>query len=317
MKSCPLTDAFTATVPSGSQIVVAVSGGIDSVALLHLSVLLAPGLGLSVAVAHINHGLRAASAGEEQFVRDLADQYGVPVYVRQLTAPEGGNIESWARGQRYDFFKEILRRYDLDWVLTAHHANDVAETLLMRLLSNKEPRSILREDPVRSCLRPLLDVSRHDVQQFADSHKLDFREDESNQDIRYLRNMVRLELIPHLQKLFHKNVDSLLAHRAVCIAEDISALYSIAEQECHRFSKYEWGSREWLTSVRRELASQPEPVRWRMVELLMRSHIDFQLGRKKSREVCRVIGGEQVAAELPTGIRVSRSSGVLSVNKCR
>ncbi|MBZ5655523.1 MAG: tRNA lysidine(34) synthetase TilS [Acidobacteriia bacterium] len=216
-------------IKAGDRVAVAVSGGADSIALLLLLLELRGELGIVLAVAHVNHKLRGAESDEdERFVADLARRHDLEFLV--VTAPVGrerrSGIEAAARTLRYDFFRELVRGSPdpthsqrtrmsgapVQKIATAHTLDDQAETVLLRMLRGTgvrglagiHPRLILRDDG-RMCgevVRPLLQVRRADLQEFLRARGQPWREDSSNRDPSFLRNRLRLAVLPLLKESF-------------------------------------------------------------------------------------------------------------------
>ncbi|MCY4466398.1 MAG: tRNA lysidine(34) synthetase TilS [Chloroflexi bacterium] len=198
-----------------AALVVAVSGGADSVALLHALHRLQGKLGVSLQVASLDHGIRGEAGKRDlAFVGALAadwrlsctlDAVDVPLLARE----RGIGIEAAARRARYDFLAQVAAKLDRACVAVAHHADDQAETMLMHIargsglrgLRGMRPVSTLPGYPDIRLLRPLLGFSRADIESYCAQHKLTYRTDESNNDTRYRRNFIRSEIIPRLQKL--------------------------------------------------------------------------------------------------------------------
>jgi tRNA(Ile)-lysidine synthase len=211
---------------AGETVVVAVSGGADSVALLDF---LATGsdLGLRLVVAHLNHGLRGAEAdADERFVRGLAERYGLPMAtaradVRTLSRQRRLSLEEAGREARYAFFEAVAGQYGATRIALAHHRDDQAETVLMRLirgagvdgLSGMRPRS-----GDGRYVRPLLSVTRRAIVGYLQKRGLAWREDASNEDQRFLRNRVRHELLPLLA-----SYNPAIAERLAATAESLAA----------------------------------------------------------------------------------------------
>ena len=182
----------------------ACSGGVDSVVLAHLCVK----SGLQVTLAHCNFHLRGSeSDGDEQFVRNLAKNLGVGVEVKSFNTKKyaeenRGSIQMAARELRYAWFNELLGTKAFDYLLTAHHADDSLETFLINL-SRGTGIDGLSGIPVQNgkVVRPLLEFSEENIQAYAKKEKLQWREDSSNSDKKYLRNKIRMELVPKLKEL--------------------------------------------------------------------------------------------------------------------
>jgi tRNA(Ile)-lysidine synthase len=192
-------------------IVVAVSGGIDSITLLHLCARHSRKTDISVLAAHYDHGIRGEqSRADSEFVAGLCREWGIECRIERRDIPalhrsEGGNLESLARRERYRFLGEIARSGGNRLVLTGHTADDRVETMLMNLLRGAGPRGLagIRERGSIAGLpvfRPLLGVWRTEIEAYARNQGLPFREDVTNRDTRFLRNWVRLRLLPRMEK---------------------------------------------------------------------------------------------------------------------
>lgn len=211
------------------RVLAGVSGGADSVALVHL--LLAQGC--EVSAVHVNHGLRGeASQGDEAFVRSLCEHLHVPLMVFQLQPPHNPS-EDWARRERYRCFREAMAQTGAQALVLAHHRDDQAETLLLHLMRGSGLAGLagMAED---SCaqgmriLRPLLSFSRQELREALKEMNQPWREDESNQDNRYLRNALRNELLPMMERL-SPGSGAHLAATAALLQSDNRALESQAE----------------------------------------------------------------------------------------
>ena len=204
------------------------SGGADSVALLHLLL----ESGAQVTAVHVNHGLRGeASDGDEAFVRALCQQLDVPLLVYRAAPPENPG-EGWAREARYAFFRQAMQASGADALVLAHHRDDQAETLLLHLMRGAGLTGLtgmaadVVVDGVR-ILRPLLGFSREYLRAYLRQKGQTWREDASNADPRYLRNAVRHELLPVMERLAPGAAER-MATTAMLLAEDESALNALA-----------------------------------------------------------------------------------------
>jgi tRNA(Ile)-lysidine synthase len=186
----------------GDGVLVAVSGGGDSTALLHVLARLAPELGIQLWAHGVDHGLRAEAAAELDLAERLARELGVPFSRSQLALADGGNLQARAREARYAALDAACQRVGARWVATAHHADDRAETLLLRILRGTGPRglAVLPAATTRR-LRPLIRSPKSAILQHLTRHGLSHASDPSNHQPRFMRTRVRHELMPLMEQL--------------------------------------------------------------------------------------------------------------------
>jgi tRNA(Ile)-lysidine synthase len=203
---------------AGDRVAVAVSGGADSVALLELLLEARDRLGIVVSVAHFNHCLRGGeSQADAEFVERLAGVREVAFFGACAETLHGSNVEARARQDRYRFFEQLVRQGCAGKVATAHTADDQAETVLARLLRGGGPAGLAGILPVvrdGTVVRPLLEVRRAELRAWAAARSLTWREDSSNLDRRFLRNRLRQELIPQLERDYNPGIVTVLSHTA-------------------------------------------------------------------------------------------------------
>jgi tRNA(Ile)-lysidine synthase len=201
-----------ARVARSTRMLVAVSGGIDSMVLLHVLSRLGERLGLTLFAEGVDHGLRPEAGAELDRAERFAEQLGVPFGRSCVKLAAGGNLQARARSARYAALRARARELGASLIATAHHADDRAETVLLRLLRGTSPRG-LGVLPALSgdLVRPLIRARRADVEAHARRHQVPFSEDPSNRDARFLRARVRHELLPLLVELAPGIVSSLTA----------------------------------------------------------------------------------------------------------
>ncbi len=188
------------------EVLVAVSAGVDSVVLLHLLHTLPKELKPKLRVAHVNHQLRSVSEKEAKFVEELCRDLDIPCY--QSIWQEGiaikQNVELAAREHRYSFFSKVMEEEKISILLTAHHQDDQIETMMMRLLTGGRLASLVSIEEERpfsmgQLIRPLLETEKKELCDYAKEHSILFYEDETNQEVMYLRNRLRHELLPQMK----------------------------------------------------------------------------------------------------------------------
>lgn len=202
----------------GDRVLVGVSGGTDSVALLHLMVTLQPVYDIRLAVAHLNHGLRRqASDREADFVMQLSARLGLPLHREKIELdPHRGSLEERARQKRYRFFKRILQQHGYTKLALGHNADDNAESVLLHMIRGSGIRGLAGIPPRRDgfIVRPLIEASRSDIAAYLQSIGVSHMEDASNQDLRFLRNRIRHRLIPLLEAQYNPNIRGTLTRLA-------------------------------------------------------------------------------------------------------
>ncbi len=227
-----------ASYEEGDSLIVGVSGGPDSLALLHrLRDLLGPDV---LRVAHLDHGIRPSSADEAAYVADLARSWEIPSYSKRVDVPELARRRAWsleeaARNARYEFMAEVAQQVGAEIVAVGHNADDQAETILLHFLRGSGlsglrgmlPLSPFPGMPGLKLLRPFLHQSRAEIEAYCQQYDLQPLEDESNRDPAYLRNRVRHQLLPELIAYNPQIKNQLLQLAAIATAEDelVSGLF--------------------------------------------------------------------------------------------
>jgi tRNA(Ile)-lysidine synthase len=216
-------------VQNGDAVLVAVSGGADSVALVYILLELAPKYSLRMAIAHLNHCLREKESDrDEAFVASLAKQLELPFYigredVLRYQKRHRLSLEDAARQVRYRFYDSIAAKYGYGKIALGHHGDDNAELVLMNLLRGSGPLGLSGISPVRDnrIVRPLINLRRSDIMDYVAVKKLDYVTDSSNRDLKFHRNKIRARLIPQLKSEYNpKLIDSLNRLTAIVSAEE-------------------------------------------------------------------------------------------------
>ena len=216
----------------GAKIVVGVSGGPDSACLLDILAKLKPKYDLELIIAHVNYGLRGKdSEADEKFVRKLAAEYGLGIFVLRPKVAGKENLESRLRDIRYEFFEKIRKENNFDLIAVAHNQDDQAETFLMRIIRGAGLSGLAAmRFKNGKVTRPLLAISREEIIRYIKERKLKYRIDKTNKEIIFLRNRIRNKLIPYLEKNFNPNIKETLFKETLSIGEDYALLNNLAEK---------------------------------------------------------------------------------------
>lgn len=217
----------------GQGVLVAVSGGVDSMVLLHGLLAIRDGWSLRLAVGHLHHGLRGAEADRDAaFVEEAARCLGLPVTVAraEIVRRGGQSLQEAAREVRHAFLARVARDQGLGRIALGHTRDDVAETLLMNLLRGAGARGLGSVPPAREggIIRPLIDLGREEIEAFALDRGIAYVADSSNASERYLRSRVRHRLIPLLAKEFNPQIARTLGRTALLLREEDAYLDAVA-----------------------------------------------------------------------------------------
>jgi len=229
----------------GDLVVVGVSGGADSTALLHLLHAHQKTLGISLQVAHLNHMLRKGEAElDANFVKGLAQKLNLPavveaINVEEMAKKEKLGIEEAARMARYQFFERVAEQIGAQKIAVGHTADDNVETFLMRLLRGSGLRGLCGIPPKRGkIIRPLIKIWRREIEEYVGKLKLVPRRDHTNYESKYLRNSVRLKLIPQL-KIYNLNIKEVLLQTILLLTGDYFYLEDEAKKALEQMESSE------------------------------------------------------------------------------
>lgn len=222
-------------IEDGDKVVLGVSGGPDSICLLDILYK----LGVKIVVAHINHGLRDNANIDEKYVMDFCKRIDVPCYIKKINLKENLNrmtVEEAGRKERYDFFYEIMEKECCNKIATAHNSNDNAETVIMNIIRGTGMSGLKGIEPIRNnVIRPLIECSRKEIESYCIDNNLNPRHDESNDEVLYTRNKIRLELIPYIEKNINSNFINNINRMSEIISEEEKFLLrqvDLAYNEC-------------------------------------------------------------------------------------
>ena len=211
----------------GERVVVALSGGLDSVVLLHLLRFGSPAVRVEPHAAHFDHAMRASSGDDARWVAGLCRAWGVPLATERAPAPPAS--EGAARAARYDFLERARARLGASLVLTAHHADDQAETVLFRAVRGTGPGGLAGIPAGRTpgIHRPLLRFWREELERYAERARLSWREDPTNAELRYARNALRRRILPEIERLVAPGARRALVRLADLAREDEAGWASV------------------------------------------------------------------------------------------
>ncbi len=266
LKACP---AWT----KGSTIVVACSGGADSLALADLAGYLAPGMDIKAYVLHVDHHLRGAEAeADAKLVEDFCHRNRlafkrVDVDVNKLVQEEGLSLEEGARKLRYQVLEEYRKEVGATAIFLAHHRDDQAETVLLNLVRGTGTRGMRGMLPVNGYLvRPFLQATRKDMEEYCACRELTYCQDSTNDDITYKRNWVRKELLPFLEKV-NPNIKKQLAQMATLAAADEEYLDKKAQMFVDAFGRQVFEMFD--LGVGKEFQALPLAIKTRVLRIVL------------------------------------------------
>jgi tRNA(Ile)-lysidine synthase len=298
----------------GQRVMAGVSGGMDSVALLHLLCALRTEFGFVLQAAHFNHGIREESAEEERFVTELCSCWDVPVFVGSADVPALAvkrrcSIEVAAREARHAFFRETMAQYGADRLALAHHADDQAETVLLRLLRGSGAMGLGAMAPANGhIIRPLLCIGRQDIAAYCRDNTLTWREDKSNRDTAIPRNWIRMELLPRVRERLNPEASQAICRAAALLRQDEAFFRPLAEEALRDAVPCGGG---WAVSVASFTGLHPA-VRSRALRLLC-----GRAGRSRDVGLANIADIEALLAQGMSGRRVDLGGGAVALREAQ
>lgn len=298
-------------LPHGGGIVLcAVSGGRDSMCLLHYLHSVAHECGFAVAAGHFNHRMRPEADSDEAFVREFCEKRDIPFYTEAAPVYEKAqewklSVEETGRRLRYEFLMRTAEDIGAVMVATAHHKNDNAETVLLNLLRGSGNEGLGGIPPVRGIfIRPLLETGRREIEDYCTEHDIGHVEDSTNFDTHYARARLRHELWPQLEGI-NQNLTETLSRTAALMRDESRYLDELASQRLPQ---------EGLVVSLEVLRHAPEVLRRRMVRLMLRR---LPTGKKDVSaahimEACALAEKGNGTLMLPDGARIAVRDGAMS-----
>ena len=223
-------------IQSNDKIVIGVSGGPDSMTLLHVLNQLKGKLQIQLCVAHINHMIREEADNETKYVKDFCRNLGIKCYVERIDIQKKAeelkiSTELEGRIARYNFFEEIAQKEKANKIATAHNANDNAETVLMNMMRGSGTSGLKGIEKIREgkFIRPIIECSREEIETYCEQNNLKPRYDKTNQENIYTRNKVRNLLIPYIEKEFNPNIVETLNRLSTIVSKEDEYFHRIVE----------------------------------------------------------------------------------------
>ena len=300
-------------VRNGDKVLVAFSGGSDSVFLLYSMKELADEMGFCLSAAHLNHAIRACADDEEEFARNLCKKWNIDFYSKRADIPniakeKGISSETAGRNARYDFFDELRKEHGFTKIATAHHMDDNAETILMHFIRGSGANGLKGIEYIRDNLiiRPLLNLSKQDIYNACKRLGLEYVTDKSNFEPVYTRNKIRLELIPEIKK-YNPDFAATVTANASLFAED--------EDFINRYTKKVFDENYNEGFPKKTADGLPKAIRRRIIQILYMkaSGKDQMLSQKYTDAALSLTNGKSVS--LPGGISLYLTSGKYSAVK--
>lgn len=301
-------------IKSGDKVLVALSGGPDSVCLLHILSELKELLHIEVYAAHVNHCLRGESAlKDEAYVEELCKNLNIKCFVKRVDInkiSEEKNIstEMAGREERYKFFEELKNEYSLDKIAIAHNANDQAETLIMRALRGTGIEGLVGIKPVRDgiFIRPILILRRKEIEEYCEINNLTPRIDETNLEEIYSRNKIRLKAIPFIEENFNPDIVNTLNRLAYSCSKDVEFIQEEVEK---RFTKLCIKENNSIL-IKEEAFNAKEALLTRIIKKAL-----FEVSSKHNNFELKHIQDIIALKDKGTGKQINITNGVIALNE--
>jgi tRNA(Ile)-lysidine synthase len=292
-----------------SKLVVGVSGGPDSTCLLDILIKLQKKYSLDLIIAHVNYGLRGKNSQEdEKFVKNLEEKYALKIAVLKPKIKAKNNLEDNLRNIRYDFFEKIRKQNAFNYIVVAHNLNDQVETFLMRLIRGSGLSGLsgmkYRNGKI---IRPLLGTTRKEILEYLKKNKLNYRIDKTNEEDLFLRNKIRNNLIPYLEKEFNPNISETLFNAAESIGEDYDFIAASVD-------KYK-NQRTFSVSEIKKLHPALQKAIIRQIICETKNNLK-NIGAAHIEEVLKIINSIKNKKQIVSfgGLKITRSNDRLSIS---
>lgn len=233
-------------IEKNDKVVIGVSGGPDSICLLHLLYSIKKELGFEIVVAHINHQIREVADSETEYVKDFCKNLEIECFVKkenilELAKEQKKGTEEVGRQVRYDFFEDVAQKTNSNKIATAHNSNDRAETVILNILRGSGISGLKGIEAMRDnkYIRPLIFTKREKIEEYCQENNLNPKIDESNMENIYNRNKVRNIIIPYIEKEFNKNIIQTINRLSDVATEENEFLQKLTEEQYNTISTIE------------------------------------------------------------------------------
>ena len=300
-------------ITDNSKVIIACSGGPDSMCLLNLLIKLKINKNLELIVAHVNHKLRSASDDEAKIVEDYAKKNKVTFELQELDYQNTKFSEDDAHRKRYKFFKSLIKKYKANYLVTAHHGDDLIETILMRIARGSNlngyigiKRITQNEDYIT--LRPLLSTTKEEIIKYNESENIPYVIDESNDSLKYTRNRYRKNVLPFL-----KNEDEYIHLKYLKFSEEL--------EEYDNFVNNYIKEKEFIVDnqiVINKITNESEFIKRKTIELIVKSiqlNDYFNISDKQMNELLKLIYNSNKSIDLNNNYIGINEYGYLKITK--
>lgn len=299
-------------IHKGDRVLVALSGGPDSVCMLNILMDIRKEYNMEVGAAHINHMVRGEEAdGDQEYVKTLCEKFNIPCFIKRIdinkiAKEKGISSEMAGREERYGFFNEILQKHSYNKIALAHNANDQAETILMRIMRGTGLEGLvgIRAKRDNIYIRPILDIGRFDIEKYCEENNLNPRIDKTNLENVYSRNKVRLEMIPYIKDNFNPEIINTLNRLGILMGKDEDFINEFVKKGIDDYCIFAND-----LSISSKLFQEHESILTRTLKnsltIFSKKHFDFEM--KHIYDIITLQKGK-------TGIRLSLPHGLEAIN---
>ncbi|MBU3911846.1 MAG: tRNA lysidine(34) synthetase TilS [Candidatus Omnitrophica bacterium] len=310
------------------SVLVGLSGGPDSVALLHALAAIKQDYSLKIYIAHIDHMFRGEESKQDRkFCQDLAESMGLTAFCEERDIPKiaeekGMSSEEVARLERYEFFFRVARENSVDKIAVGHTKDDQAETILMRMIRGSGLSGLGGMNPVKDMkgmvvIRPLINATRQEIEGFIKECGLKCRHDSSNDEVVFTRNKVRHELIPYLEDRFNPNIKEVLVNMAENLRTEDEFLEKFSSRKFKIMSKKSRSG--YITVDIGKFKKQPHAIKKRIIRSALKE-LKGDLRRftyQHWKEIEELVNARPVnsVVDLPGGIDIKKEKGAIIFKK--